>query len=373
MAQAQWYIGLMSGTSLDGVDIAVVNFAEQPHYCHTAVCVAYPQELRCAIAQVCRADTITFHNLASIHRQLGEFFAATIERVLQQAGFNATDIMAIGSHGQTVRHDDKEGFSYQIGDPHIIAERTKIVTVADFRPRDMAAGGKGAPLVCAFHRFWFDEQCIVLNIGGMANVTLLYDDSPVLGFDTGPGNVLMNSWIDRHLHRPYDAQGEWASEGTVIDDLLELLLAHPFFTAPPPKSTGRESFNVAWLDECVRQWGDCHQGTQALAQDIQATLAELTAISIAHALQRYVDDFKRLYVCGGGTYNTHLIRRLSAHMPSLDINPSTAKGIDPKQMEAIAFAWMAQRRLEGKPNNAPSVTGALGERSLGAIYAGGEQ
>jgi len=286
---------------------------------------------------------------------------------------SAAQIIAIGSHGQTIRHrppGSPEGtFTLQIGDPNLIAELTGINTVADFRRRDMAAGGQGAPLVPAFHRAIFhspNKNRVIVNIGGMANITWLPAQGPVIGFDTGPGNVLMDTWIAEHLGKSYDQDGAWATSGQVCTTLLAELLAEPYFKMLAPKSTGRENFNRSWLEDHLRRL----VSTPALG-DIQATLLELSAITIADSIKGLDQIPKEVFVCGGGAYNTALMQRLARLMPQDSVASTAALGVDPQWIEAMAFAWLAQQTLNHRPGNLREVTGATREVILGGVYYAG--
>lgn len=298
---------------------------------------------------------------------VGELFAGAALELLTIHGLEPSAIRAIGSHGQTLRHRPRSQhpFTLQVGDPNIIAARTGIPVVADFRRRDMALGGQGAPLVPAFHAAVFaarDEPRAVLNLGGVANLTLLEPGRDVTGFDTGPANGLMDAWARRHLGRPFDGEGAWAATGEVSGPLLEALLGHPFLALAPPKSTGPEEFSPAWLDELLAR------AEPVPPAAVQATLCEFTAVSVSQALAAAPP--RRLIVCGGGVHNRHLLARLAAHLPDTRIESSAAHGVDPEQVEAAAFAWLAARTLAGLPGNLPSVTGAARLAVLGAIWPG---
>ena len=366
---SELYLGLMSGTSLDGIDAAVVDLSTRTPQVLTAHTHPYDAEVRnelLALAQGGTPEEIEL--LGRLDRRLGELFAEAALDLLQQHGLASAAVCAIGSHGQTVRHRPAgpAPFTLQIADPNIIAERTGITTVADFRRRDMAAGGQGAPLVPAFHASCFrdvSEDRAVLNLGGMANLTLLPADpqQPVRGFDTGPGNVLLDAWIAQQRGEICDRNGAWASSGHVHTPLLERLLQDEYFSAPPPKSTGREQFNLGWLEKRLADIG-------CTPQDVQATLVALTAESVAIGLRNTAPCTRRLLVCGGGVHNAALMTALGARMPELKVESTATHGLDPDWIEAAAFAWMARETLAGRPSNVPSVTGALGPRILGGIY-----
>lgn len=361
------YIGLMSGTSMDGVDAALVEFSGDTPRLVAARDQAMPGELREALLRL--AAEHSPHPLqcfGELDQLIGELFAEAALGLLNDANVEPSAITAIGSHGQTLYHrpDGPTPFTLQIGDPNRIAERTGITTVADLRRRDMAAGGQGAPLAPAFHAAVLtsaDEPRAVLNLGGIANLTLLPPEGPVTGFDTGPANVLMDGWAARHLGQPMDRDGAWAAGGEVDEELLERLLDEPYFELAPPKSTGRELFDRAWLDRKL-------EGADLPPQRVQATLAELTARSVTDHLRRHLPDAHRLLVCGGGAHNGHLMKRLAALLPGVTVESTEAHGVHPDWMEAIAFAWLAKRTLEGRPGNLPSVTGARREVILGAVY-----
>lgn len=372
---SEYYIGLMSGTSMDAVDAALVEFDRGPRLIATHR-RPLPEDLRRDLRAL--AEGGIAHELEGYGRldtALGELFAAAALGVIEASGVGGARIRAIGSHGQTVRHrpDGPHPFSLQIADPNVIAERTGVTTVADFRRRDLAAGGQGAPLVPAFHELVFrdpGEDRVVLNIGGIANVTCLpcARDARVIGFDTGPGNVLMDAWCARHLGRPYDRDGAWAAQGTVIEPLLEAWLEDPFFARPPPKSTGREHFHLPWLEQGLAAAG----AENAAPADVQGTLCELTAASVARAVRTYAPGTRRLLACGGGAANTSLMERLRRRMPGCTVESTAVHGLDPQWVEATAFAWLARRTLAGKPGNLPAVTGARRPVILGAIYPASE-
>ncbi len=358
----------MSGTSLDGIDAALLRCGDgiSLEACHEH---PIPAELKRRIHNLSHSGTDEIERLGPLDRELGHCFADAALALLAKAGVAADRVRAIGSHGQTVRHRPPSGghqpaFTLQIGDPNTIAEVTGIVTVADFRRRDIAAGGEGAPLVSAFHAAAFgapDERRAIVNIGGIANVTLLLDGE-VSGFDTGPGNTLLDLWIGRHRGEAYDPLGSWAAEGEVREELLARLSAHPFISQPAPKSTGKEDFNLEWLDTQLT-------GLPEIApQDVQATLAEFTASSICRSLASA--DLDAVYVCGGGAANTDLMRRLYRLLEPVKLGTTAELGCDPAWVEAAAFAWLAGRTLDGLAGNVTSVTGAAGERVLGAVYAG---
>ncbi|MBE5251534.1 anhydro-N-acetylmuramic acid kinase [Mixta mediterraneensis] len=360
------YIGVMSDTSLDGVDVvlAVIDenmVAQQASYCHPI-----PQNLRCDVLAICQGQALTLSQLGQLDTQLGLLFAEAVLTLMKRETLEASDIVAIGCHGQTVWHEPLGAApnTLQIGDNNQIVAATGVSVVGDFRRRDMALGGQGAPLVPAFHQaLLMDavERRMVLNIGGIANLSLLIPGQPVRGFDTGPGNMLLDAWIWRNLGKPYDKDAQWARTGTRIPALLERLLSDPWLALPPPKSTGREYFNLGWLEQHLRQFPG------VAAQDVQATLTEFTAVTIVHQVQLN-DGCDRLLVCGGGGKNPLLMARLAAHLPGTEVSSTDTVGISGDDMEALAFAWLAFRTLSGLPGNLPAVTGAREKSVLGAIY-----
>ncbi len=364
------FIGLISGTSLDGIDAALVDFTSQRPRLHTALHTPYDAGLLSRLSALCQPGDNEIDQLGELDRRVGLAFAGAVETLLAKAGIDADRVTAIGSHGQTVRHRPGANppFTLQIGDPNTLAEETGITTVGDFRRRDMAAGGEGAPLVPAFHEALFrtsGSPRVVLNLGGIANITCLppLDEGEVTGYDTGPANTLLDGWIRRHRGLAYDDQGEWASSGHVIGPLLERLLDDPFFSMRPPKSTGTEYFNLTWLD--------AHLPEAALpAADIQATLTELTAHTVADAIRREGLQESEILVCGGGAHNRFLLQRLSIQLSEARIDTTAVHGLAPDWIEAMAFAWLARQTLLGLSGNLPSVTGARRAVPLGAIYPG---
>jgi len=357
------FIGLMSGTSLDGVDAALTEFdAQHCRVTHTHF-LPYSSELRAELLALHDSGENELERTALIGNQLAELYAAVVNELLADSQLESSQIVAIGCHGQTIRHRPELGFTLQIGNPALLAELTGIPVVADFRSRDIAAGGQGAPLVPAFHQaLWHDAEAhrAVLNIGGIANLTDLPANSDVRGFDTGPGNMLLDAWAERHLGQPYDDSGKWASSGLVIDALLARLLSEPFFTQAPPKSTGRDIFNMCWLEQ--------HLMPDYASTDVQRTLLELTVQSIARAIQQYCSGVSEVYICGGGTHNDLLVARLQQLLHPVKIALTDDLGIKADWVEAAAFAWLARQALLHLPGNLPAVTGAKGERILGAIY-----
>jgi anhydro-N-acetylmuramic acid kinase len=362
--------GLVSGTSMDGVEAVLLEIAGAGLVVRGALHADYPAELAAQLkSAVADPDACGLDALGQLDAAIGEVFADAAAALLSRCDVTATAVRAIGSHGQTVLHRPRAPlpFSIQIGDPNRIAERTGIDVVADFRRRDLAAGGEGAPLVPAFHAAAFGTpgvDCAVVNIGGIANITMLHAGGGVGGFDTGPGNCLMDLWAQGQLGAAFDADGALAARGQVQPALLAALLAEPYLALPAPKSTGRELFHRAWLEPVLRGHG-------AAVADVMATLSEYTASTIANAL-RAVPDFRpgELLVCGGGAHNGELMRRLSRQLAGVEVTTTTARGIAPEQVEAAMFAWLAHRYLTGQPGNITAVTGARGPRVLGALYRG---
>ncbi len=365
------FIGLMSGTSMDAVDAALVDLTGDNVNMLASAGLPIQPALRGELLDLCHGAASTLERVARLDVALGRLFATAVQTLLGRAGIDPSQVTAIGSHGQTVYHQPlgTSPTSVQLGDPNLIAELTGITTVADFRRRDIAAGGQGAPLVPAFHRAVFhtsETERVVLNIGGIANITVLPRASgqPVTGFDTGPGNALMDAWSMEHLGTPRDDDGFWAASGTIHEPLLAALLNDPYFALPPPKSTGREYFHPDWLRKVLR-----HGGMEALQpQDIQATLCELTAASITQAIAAFAPDARQVLVCGGGVHNPTLVQRLRSLSKDYEVVSTAAYGIDPDWVEAIAFAWLAKQTLENKPGNLPSVTGARRAVALGGVY-----
>ena len=366
---SELYIGLMSGTSLDGVDAVLVEFSAQKCVVRQHQSAPLAPELRAELLALNSSGADELHRAALAANALVRTYADTVQALLVQSGVPASTIRAVGAHGQTVRHRpqafDGTGYTLQLNNPALLAELTGITVVADFRSRDVAAGGQGAPLVPAFHQCVFarpGETVLVLNIGGISNLSVLGANGQVLGFDCGPGNALMDYWCQRHTGQPFDRAGAWAAGGKVLPSLLAQWLAEPYLHQPPPKSTGRDLFNPDWLHA---QLAADHS---ADPQDVQATLTELTASACAQSAISYGNNSKNLAVCGGGAFNQHLMQRLQALLPSVAVQPSDAYGLPAQQVEAAAFAWLARQTLRGTPGNLESVTGARGARVLGAIY-----
>ncbi|MEJ2533562.1 MAG: anhydro-N-acetylmuramic acid kinase [Halioglobus sp.] len=370
------YVGLMSGTSVDAIDSALVRCDGDTVELLATHLHPIPPQTREAVAALCNSGPGEIERMGLLDRELGSLFADATLDLLLRTGQTPTDIRAIGSHGQTIRHRPPSGgaavdksFTLQIGDPNTIAERTGVTTVADFRRRDVAAGGEGAPLAPAFHAAALSREGVdraIVNIGGIANVTLLRGRTLYAGFDTGPGNTLLDQWVRRHRGESHDRNGQWSAEGAVVPALLECLLEHPYFDLTGPRSTGREVFNLPWLEECL------HSLPGASPRDVQATLAELTATSIARAIAGSDLRVTEAYVCGGGAHNTDLMRRLYRKLAPASLSSTAVIGIDPDWVEAATFAWLAHRTLEGLAGNLPAVTGARGPRILGGVYAGGD-
>lgn len=361
--EADLYIGLMSGTSLDGVDAVVARFpGTTPPELLASNYLPYPASLRARLLELHTPQADELHLTNCIALELADLYTESITGLLAKAHLEAKQIKAIGCHGQTIRHRPESGYTVQLVNGARLAEKTGITSIIDFRNRDIAAGGQGAPLVPAFHAatlYSQSEHRVIVNIGGISNLTNLPTDGTISGFDCGPGNLLLDAWAARHLGKPVDLGGAWATSGMVLPELLLRLLNHAFFTQSPPKSAGREQFNLDWLVGELA--GD------ESPQDVQATLLELTARGIVDAANLWCPGFEALYVCGGGVHNTALMQRLKA-LTSKPVASSAQLGMDPDWLEAIAFAWLAQQCLERKPGNLPAVTGASGPRILGAIY-----
>ena len=385
----EFYIGLMSGTSLDGVDGVLAAFPSSPsadspetapRLCVLASSSApFEASFRAELLALNSPSPNELHRAALAGNRLAEAYAQLVHGLLDQArqnGVDARQITAIGAHGQTVRHQPPIGassdaslaYTLQLGNPSRLAELTGISVVADFRSRDVAAGGQGAPLAPAFHQYLFarpDEAVAVLNLGGMSNLTLLSPASTgcaVLGFDCGAGNALMDAWCQRHTGQPYDDGGAWAASGTLIPGLLASLLTDAYFAKLPPKSTGRDLFSTDWLEAKLRPF------SSQKAHDVQYTLAEFTVQPCMTGVRSYGNNSKQLIVCGGGAFNAHVMDRLRAGLPGVCVASSADHGLPPLEVEAAAFAWLARQTIKGQAGNLPSVTGAAGPRVLGAIY-----
>ena len=365
---SELYIGLMSGTSIDGIDAGLVDFSDDKISLIDFYYQPFSIEVRKRIHAISQANhPILLTEYGHLDSLIGQLFAEAALELLKKAKIPANQIKAIGSHGQTVYHDPMSelGFSLQIGDPNRIAEITQITTIADFRRRDIAVGGQGAPLVPAFHQAAFAEigsPVTVVNVGGIANITVI-DGDHVLGFDTGPGNTLMDLWCQQHLLQAYDKHGAWAASGQVNLDLVNTLSDDPYFRLSPPKSTGKEYFSTVWLRQKLATFATIKP------EDVQASLCQLTANSICDAIKRHAPDTLDTLICGGGTHNRHLVELMRQQL-SGNLLSTADRGIDPDHVEAIAFAWLAQQTMNGLPGNLCSVTGAKAPVILGGIYPG---
>ena len=363
------YIGLMSGTSLDGVDGVLADFSSPRMVVTHHASAAFEPALRTELLALNTSGDNELHRAALAGNALSRAYALVVHELLERSGQDARAIRAIGAHGQTVRHRPQEfdgtGYTLQLGNPALLAEATGIAVVADLRSRDVAAGGQGAPLVPAFHQGIFgraNETMLVLNIGGISNLSVLGADDSVIGFDCGPGNALMDHWCQLHTGHAFDKEGAWAATGQVLPDLLAALMQEPFLQKAPPKSTGRDLFNPAWLSAHLKSFA------HAAPADVQATLTQFTASACADCADSYEIDSKTLAVCGGGALNTDLMSRLQTACPGLQVVPTDQLGLPALQVEAAAFAWLARQALHAAPANLASVTGAAGPRVLGAIY-----
>jgi anhydro-N-acetylmuramic acid kinase len=360
------YIGLMSGTSLDGVDGALAQFNGPAITTLAAAYIAFPPSLRAELMALQAAGANEIEREALAANQLAQFYAQCVAELLRESGKQAQDVRAVAVHGQTIRHRPELGFTRQTNNPALLAELCGIDVIADFRSRDIAAGGQGAPLVPAFHQALFGkagQARVVANIGGISNISVLGGDGSVIGFDTGPGNVLMDGWIMRHRQQEYDADGAWAASGKVIPDLLAELLREPYLALPAPKSTGRDLFHLDWLDARLAVHAP------AAPEDVQRTLTQYTVVTLADAIKAYGGGADAVYICGGGAYNSVLMDALGAELGKQVLVASTqALGVAPNRVEALAFAWLGYRFSERLAGNLPSVTGAKGDRILGALY-----
>ncbi|MDC8759712.1 anhydro-N-acetylmuramic acid kinase [Janthinobacterium fluminis] len=360
------YIGLMSGTSLDGVDGALADFSGDSTRTLAAAYIPFPAALRSDLMALQSAGHNEIEREALAANALAARYADCVAALLAEAGVAAGAVRAIGAHGQTIRHRPELGFTRQSNNPALLAELSGIDVIADFRSRDVAAGGQGAPLVPAFHQAQFGkagQTRVVANIGGISNISVLHGDGAVSGFDTGPGNALMDAWTARHLGRDYDADGAWAAGGKEIPALLAAMLAEPYFALPAPKSTGRDLFHPDWLAAMLAAF------PAAAPTDVQFTLTRLTALTLAQAIRAYGAQADAVYICGGGAYNGTLMRELAAALDGQATVASTAAlGVPPNRVEALAFAWLAQRFTQRADGNLAAVTGARGGRVLGALY-----
>ena len=360
---AELYIGLMSGTSLDGVDAVLADLSSSPFQIVATRHDPFDTDLKARLLALHQSDGDELHRAAEVGNALAMRYADAALELLAECGVDPARVQAIGCHGQTVRHRPELGFTVQLGNAALLAEATGLNVVADFRSRDIAAGGQGAPLVPAFHALAFRGPGFhraVVNIGGIANITDLPPEGQVIGFDCGPGNMLLDAWCARHQGRPYDAGGAWAASGRVLPELLDSLLGDPWFALPPPKSTGRDLFNLGWLEQRLA-------GGERPA-DVQATLLTLSALGIARALKAHCPGVQEVYLCGGGARNRVLAESISGSLGGIAVASTDDLGVDAEWVEALAFAWLARQTLRGEPGNLPSVTGARGPRILGAIY-----
>ena len=393
------YIGMMSGTSLDGMDAVLCQFGndssaetdtQQPLRLLATLSQDFPPRLREVLLALCQPNGVQelIPTVGEPNSELdwfgwaskayAEFASEVVNNLLQQSNTDVESVLAIGCHGQTVRHRPQMGFSLQLVDANIIAERTGISVVSDFRRRDMAVGGQGAPLVPAFHQALFatpDSTRVLLNLGGIANITILpanessVNNSPVIGYDTGPANLLLDAWTALHTDKDYDAGGAWAQSGQVIEPLLNQLIEHPFFARTYPKSTGREDFNLAWLQSELQKFDQASAHIRYSSADVQATLTELTAMSASMQINMFINakENSSVYVCGGGALNDYLMTRLQAHLPHFTVETTASLGLNPAWVEAVAFAWLARQTLMGETGNLPAVTGANKGVVLGQV------
>jgi anhydro-N-acetylmuramic acid kinase len=366
----EYYIGIMSGTSIDAIDAALVDFKSHPPQLVASHTKLFPENLRDELNALCSPGADEINRLGAADHQLGKLFATTVKELLTSAKIAANQIKAIGSHGQTIRHQPQGlyPFTLQIGDPNIIAEETQIKTVADFRKRDLACGGQGAPLTPAFHDYLFrhdHKNRVILNLGGIANITFLSSDiqTAVIGFDTGPANTLLDNWIKKNKQKNYDENGTWAASGKINSALLDILLEDSYFKQSSPKSTGREYFNLTWLENYLQQLN-----SKLSPEDIQATLCELTVMTIMNDIRKVMPFPGEILVCGGGIKNQYLIERLKFHASDYTLHSTKEFGVPSEWIEAMAFAWLARQTLHEKSGNIPSVTGAKKNTILGGIY-----
>lgn len=358
------FIGLMSGTSMDGMDAALVDLSS--HTLIAGITKPFSQEIKIKLAEFSKTALISPTQLMQLHRQIGQEFAHVVCDVLSKAGCKSEDIIAIGSHGQTLYHDPLAAIptTLQLGCAHTIAARTNITTVADFRTRDLVLGGQGAPFAPCYHHVLFAQQdlpLVLVNIGGIANITILRKNQQPVGYDTGPGNTLMDAWIKKNQDLSYDASGDWASTGNIIKPLLKRLLDDPYFKQASPKSIGIEYFSEHWLSSYLE--------SDYLSEDVQATLVSLTALSIANAMRLDAPECKRVALCGGGVHNTCLLKQLKQALPEYTIESTQAFGVDPDYLEAMMFAWFAQQTMQNKAIDLTQITGSKKTSILGAIYS----
>ncbi len=361
-----YFIGLMSGTSVDGVDAVLCDIQDNSIKLIESLCFPIAEPLQNKIHAIANSEyqQDPIEMMGHLDVEIGDLLAQAVAALLDKASIAPSEITAIGSHGQTIRHipNHAQAFTLQIGDPNIIAAQTGIDVVADFRRRDMAFGGQGAPLVPAFHQSVFKSAAsnrVIVNLGGIANITLLANNIDVIGYDTGPANTLMDQWIKLHKNQAFDPSGDWAKSGQLDGHLLEAMLADPYFSQAAPKSTGREYFNLDWLNQF-----DLHS-TKAV--DIQRTLLELTAQTLSDSIDNHIDSGE-IYLCGGGAHNEFLVERIKTLIPSFTVQSTYQLGVDPDWVEAMAFAWLAERTINRKAGNLATVTGASQNTVLGAIY-----
>lgn len=364
-----YFLGLISGTSVDGIDAVIINDDDKTQLVLAADNTPYPEPVRLAVESACRLAAPGYEDVATLDQELGQLFAEAALRLIRQAGINKASIVAIGSHGQTVHHAPygNPPYSLQLASGEQIANMTGITTVCDFRSADMAAGGQGAPMVPAFHA-WLAEglgkPAVFLNIGGIANITVLDEHGKVTGgFDTGPGNTLMDRWIELHQQLPYDRNGQWAASGTSSTELVSALLDDPYFSQTGPKSTGREVFNLPWLNDRLARLD-----AGLPPEDVQASLLELSSETISRAILALPMQPASVYVCGGGVHNTTLMNALQNKLHGIEVTTTRSVGLDPDWVEAAAFAWLARETLAGRPGNVPAVTGATQAVVLGKVY-----
>ncbi len=366
---SEFYIGLMSGTSVDAIDAVLMDFAITNTHIVTSFSQAIDKELKKQINRVIAKQTWP-QNIEDIDIEFANASAQAVQNLLSQASIKANQIQAIGSHGQTIFHDPNgtPPVSVQIGNPQLIANKTGTLTIGNFRQADIEAGGQGAPLACAYHNEVFrstDEDRIVLNLGGIANITKLpkNKNADIIGFDTGPANTLLDAWINKHQGLSFDNDGVWAKSGTINQGLLNLMLKDEYFKQPPPKSTGREKFNLTWLQYILGQYQE-----PVSKEDVQATLLDLTTKTITNAIKNWAPQTNRILICGGGSYNTYLVSQLQSKLQEVPVEASSKYGVPEKWMEAMAFAWLAKQKIKGNPGNIPSVTGATKNVMLGDLY-----
>jgi len=363
MSSPELYVGIMSGTSLDGIDTALVDFSDGQVQLRGTHYQAYDQPLKDALLALHHPTFNELHQAQLLGNELARLYAAATAALLQKNHITPNQVRAIGCHGQTVRHRPEHGYTVQLGNTALLAELTGITAINDFRSRDIAAGGQGAPLVPAFHDKVLrhsDIHRVIVNIGGISNLTNLPPDRPTTGFDCGPGNLLLDAWCMQHIGKAYDDNGVWAATGEVLPALLEKMLDEPFFALPPPRSSGRDLFNIAWLQNKL--------SGGAPPEDVQATLLELTCCTIAQTIRQHCGGAKEIYLCGGGAHNLTLRNRLAAMLPDSTVQATNILGVDGDYLEAIAFAWLAQQTMHGRSANLPAVTGARHPCVLGAIY-----